>query len=125
MYRGGWIIALLTSVLIGLSTGSVSSQQPEPPSTPAPTAAAIFGPGAEEKRDVSPSPAPSTYFSGSGTLSVSLANYTGMGVQLCLLDRSRQTVAYIDGPPYNISCAGPAGLYYIVIYTTDHRTHCE
>jgi hypothetical protein len=46
-----------------------------------------------------------------------------MGVQFLLWDGSLRLVAHVGGPPYTIFYTGPAGLYYIAIYTEqDYNT---
>jgi parallel beta-helix repeat protein len=58
------------------------------------------------------------YVPTSGDIIVDLTGHTGQGVQLQLLYRSvHNLVRYVYQPPYHIEYAGPAGLYYIYIYT--------
>ena len=54
----------------------------------------------------------------SGDIIVNLSGHTGQGVQLQLFYQSvSNLVEYVYAPPYHIEYNGPAGWYYIYIYT--------
>lgn len=55
--------------------------------------------------------------SAAGTISVNLTNNTGSGVQLVLLNQAGQTLKQDFEAPFSIQHAGPAGLYYVLVYT--------
>ncbi len=54
----------------------------------------------------------------SGNITVSLSNHTGLGVQLQLFYQSVSNLVAFDlDAPYQINHSGPAGTYYIYIFT--------
>jgi len=56
--------------------------------------------------------------SASGSMSINLSNHTGLGVQLQLFYQSvANLVAFDLDAPYQINHSGPAGTYYIYIFT--------
>jgi len=62
----------------------------------------------------------SIYLRTSGTITIDLTNHTGTGVQLQLFyqaAKEENRVAFDLEPPYHIEYTGPAGMYYIYIYT--------
>jgi trimeric autotransporter adhesin len=60
----------------------------------------------------------SVYMTQPGQLNVTLSNHTGQGVQLQLFYQSAANrVAFVPNPPYTVSHNGPAGWYYIFIFT--------
>ncbi|MBN1582420.1 MAG: hypothetical protein JXA89_17060 [Anaerolineae bacterium] len=60
----------------------------------------------------------SIYLQTAGTIAVDLTNHTGNGVQLSLFYESvNDRVKYDLTSPYHIEYTGPAGWYYIYIYT--------
>jgi hypothetical protein len=60
----------------------------------------------------------SIYSSEDGDISIDLANHTGQGVQVQLFYQSvGNRVAYDLEAPYHIDYTGPAGWYYIYLYT--------
>jgi uncharacterized repeat protein (TIGR02543 family) len=60
----------------------------------------------------------SVYMTQPGQLNVTLSNHTGQGVQLQLFYQSADNrVGFVPDPPYTLSYSGPAGWYYIFIFT--------
>jgi hypothetical protein len=60
----------------------------------------------------------SIYLRTGGTITIDLTNHTGQGVQLQLFYQSTNNrVDYDLDAPYHITYTGPAGWYYIYIYT--------
>jgi len=60
----------------------------------------------------------SIYLHTTGDITIDLTNHTGQGVQLQLFYQSVDNrVAHALSPPYHIEYAGPAGWYYVYIYT--------
>jgi hypothetical protein len=60
----------------------------------------------------------SIYLRTSGKITIDLTNHTGTGVQLQLFYQTPGNVVGYDwAPPYHIEYTGPAGVYYIYIYT--------
>jgi hypothetical protein len=56
--------------------------------------------------------------SNGGTIIVDLLNHTGQGVYLELLYESANNLLVADGlPPYHITYPGPAGRYFVCVYT--------
>jgi len=50
-------------------------------------------------------------------ITVDLTGHSGRGVQLQLRDQGGNLVAYVSEPPYHLEYTGPAGQYYVYIYT--------
>jgi uncharacterized repeat protein (TIGR02543 family) len=67
----------------------------------------------------------SVYMTQPGQLNVTLSNHTGQGVQLQLFYQSADNrVGFVPDPPYFLSYSGPAGWYYIFIFTeSGHHSH--
>jgi uncharacterized repeat protein (TIGR02543 family) len=67
----------------------------------------------------------SVYMTQPGQLNVTLSNHTGQGVQLQLFYQSADNrVGFVPDPPYILSHSGPAGWYYIFIFTeSGHHSH--
>jgi hypothetical protein len=62
----------------------------------------------------------SIYMRTGGTITIDLTNHTGQGVQLQLFYQTPGNVVEYDlTPPYHITYTGPAGWYYIYIYTAN------
>jgi hypothetical protein len=60
----------------------------------------------------------SIYQRASGPVTVDLTNHTGRGVQFMLFYQSMgNRVGWRTAPPYHIEYTGPAGWYYVYIYT--------
>lgn len=65
----------------------------------------------------------SIYLQTGGKITIDLTNHVGVGVQLHLFYQSvSNRVRYILSPPYRIDYTGPAGWYYIYIYTASGYT---
>jgi hypothetical protein len=62
-----------------------------------------------------------------GTIVVDLTNHTGEGVQLQLFYQTTQNLVAFDstGPTYHVEYTGPAGLYYIYIFTASGYNNTE
>jgi uncharacterized repeat protein (TIGR02543 family) len=67
----------------------------------------------------------SVYMTQPGQLNVTLSNHAGQGVQLQLFYQSADNrVGFVPDPPYTLSYSGPAGWYYIFIFTeSGHHSH--
>ncbi|MCI0732056.1 MAG: hypothetical protein L0332_35770 [Chloroflexi bacterium] len=60
----------------------------------------------------------SLYMPTNGVIVVNLMNHTGQGVQLQLFYQSTNNLVVFDTtPPFQVQHSGPAGLYYIYIFT--------
>ncbi len=56
--------------------------------------------------------------SASGTITADLTNYANRDLQLHLYDQTgTNRIGYAGGPPYHIVYSGPAGRYYLRVYT--------
>jgi hypothetical protein len=62
----------------------------------------------------------SIYTRQSGAIAINLTEHTGQGVQLQLFYQGIDNrITYVTDAPYEITHTGPAGWYYVYIYTED------